>query len=88
LDVSIRTLIISDKHAMMVQISASFLFVAGLVISGLATPSRRPIDQLEQDIAALASQVTTLDLFLKVGVTTAELLVNNLNDHSPLAEYC
>lgn len=64
----------------MVQIFAPLLWVAGLVVSvGLATPSKRTIDQFQQDITILTSQTdllnSALDAFSDPGGTMAQLLV-------------
>jgi hypothetical protein len=74
----------------MVQIASLFLFIAGLVVSGLAKPSKRSISQLEQDISVLESQAATLNsalnAFSNPGGTMMQLLVNNLNVLYLLAE--
>lgn len=64
----------------MIQFFAPLLWIAGLVVSvGLATPSKRTIDQFQQDITILTSQTdmlnSALGAFSNPGGTMAQLLV-------------
>lgn len=63
----------------MVRLATSFIFIAGLVVSGIATPFKRTVAQVEADIASISSQTTTLDnnikSFANPGGTLAQALV-------------